>query len=270
MQIDHVTVCGIDLERMRAEFATAGITTVYGGMHANRATHMALAGFADGSYLELIAPVGGTDTSHASGMMAEWLPLMLDNAGPGAWAIRTKEIHAIVLDLRKRNLEVRGPDRGGRAKPDGTRLEWETAEVGPLPAGSMLPFMIEDITERRLRVETGEHSHGIAGVEKVILSVQDLDRAVRLFQLAYGWEAPVVEEPEDYNARMAWFAGTPVVLAHGRNGSWIQERVERWGEGPVGFVLKAAGRSKPGQVRTGFGKRVDWFDLSVAWIGLTE
>ena len=131
MTIDHVTVCGDDLDRMRRAFAEIGLATEYGGAHANGLTHMAVAGFEDGSYLELIAPMTGADLTKAAGMMAGWLPLMTGNAGAGAWAMRASEIHERVEGLRARGIAVRGPEPGGRTRPDGTRLEWETAIVGP-------------------------------------------------------------------------------------------------------------------------------------------
>ena len=73
LQIDHVTVCGRDLDRMRQSFAERGLATEYGGPHANGLTHMALAGFDDGSYLELIAPLSSHDQDtlqRTSGTMA--------------------------------------------------------------------------------------------------------------------------------------------------------------------------------------------------------
>lgn len=55
LKVDHASVCGPDLEPMRQAFASVGLVTDYGGPHAS-VTHMALLGFEDGSYLELIAP----------------------------------------------------------------------------------------------------------------------------------------------------------------------------------------------------------------------
>src|SRR5262249_23926741 len=56
LKLDPVTVCRAALEAMRTAFASAGLASDYGGPHANDVTHMALIGFEDGSYLELIAP----------------------------------------------------------------------------------------------------------------------------------------------------------------------------------------------------------------------
>ena len=54
--VDHATVCGSNLDTLQQEFASVGLKADYGGPHANGVTHMALLGFENGSYLELIAP----------------------------------------------------------------------------------------------------------------------------------------------------------------------------------------------------------------------
>ena len=76
LNIDHVSVCGSDLETMRQAFAAVGLTTDYGGPHATDGTHMALVGFDDGSYIELIAPERA-----GQGNGSGWGKLMADNAG---------------------------------------------------------------------------------------------------------------------------------------------------------------------------------------------
>jgi hypothetical protein len=260
IQIDHVTVCGRDLEKMRAEFAASGITTVYGGEHANRVTHMALAGFADGSYLELIAPLPGADVSRATGMMAGWLPMMISNAGPAAWAIRTKGIAGMVEELRSHAIAVRGPEGGGRAKPDGIHLQWKTALLGPLPPGSVLPFMIEDTTDRSLRVCESQHPIGVRGVAAVVLGVKEIDEAAELLTKAFGWVPPEREDHPEWPARLARFPEGPVILAQPwAAGCWLADRVERFGEVPVAFLLSCA--ISPVSVTTHwFGKEISWLD----------
>src|SRR5579862_6042632 len=81
MTIDHASFCGHDLAILQRQFSALGMPSEYGGAHAD-ATHMALVGFADGSYLELIAP------RHANAPMPEqqkWRDAMAGNTGPCAW-----------------------------------------------------------------------------------------------------------------------------------------------------------------------------------------
>ena len=55
LQLDHLVILVRDLESAIADYTALGFTVQRGGTHADGATHNALVGFADGSYLELIA-----------------------------------------------------------------------------------------------------------------------------------------------------------------------------------------------------------------------
>jgi catechol 2,3-dioxygenase-like lactoylglutathione lyase family enzyme len=55
LPLDHVVILVAELERAIADYTTLGFTVQRGGTHAGGSTHNALVGFADGSYLELIA-----------------------------------------------------------------------------------------------------------------------------------------------------------------------------------------------------------------------
>jgi Glyoxalase-like domain len=265
LQIDHVTVCGRDLDRMRQSFAERGLATEYGGPHANGLTHMALAGFDDGSYLELIAPLSSHDQGTlqpTSGMMAGWLPLMLGDAGSGAWAIRAHRIHDLVSQLRQRGIAVRGPERGGRKKPDGTQLEWETALLGSEPAGSLLPFLIEDHTDRKWRVEPSAavRKAGFRGVCAVILAVENIAASAALFQSAFGWDFPAEMEDPRFAAKLAHFSGTPVILATPlRSSSVVRARLDRFGQGPLGILFSGTLPEPSPQTSHWFGQRIVWF-----------
>src|ERR1700694_3609734 len=98
LKVDHVTLAGLDLRKMRKDFAAAGLPSEYGGKHANRATEMALVSFADGSYIELIAKQPDADpksfATHA------WAKFIESNAGPCAWAVRPNNLAAEVDRLR--------------------------------------------------------------------------------------------------------------------------------------------------------------------------
>jgi hypothetical protein len=269
LDLDHATVCGSDLEAMRRAFRDVGLRTTYGGPHANGVTHMDLVAFEDGSYLELIAPlaaVGG-----ASGMMSGWAGLMKGDAGAGAWAVRSDDVHAEAARLRAAGIEVRGPEAGGRKRPDGSALEWETAIVGPGAAGSVLPFVIEDKTPRRLRVPEASSLVGnlISGVAVVLLGVRDFDKSVALFRTAYDLEDPRHERWKDLGMTIAFFPGTPVMLAGAfKDDCWLMGRIGRFGECPAAFLLgtreldAAIERYRLGNPDAWCGRRLAWFDES--------
>lgn len=275
LNIDHVSVCGSSLESMQQAFASAGLTTDYGGPHAKGGTHMSLLGFPDGSYIELIAPQPGVQ-----GDGNGWGKMMADNAGPCAWAVEPKDIGEEVARLKATGIAVDGPTLGSRKKPDGMAIEWDTAKVGAGAPGSTLPFLIQDRTPREWRVTVSKSvdGSGLSGVEVTVVSVKDLNSAIALFRKAYDWSAPLTEDHGDFDAKLAYFPGEPVILAAPAGGrSWIPDRLQKDGEGPVAYLLATQDLNAVVKkfhlsgTKTWFGQRVTWFDakkLNGARIGV--
>ena len=265
LTVDHVTVAGKDLRTMQANLAAVGVPCEYGGPHQNRATEMALASFPDGSYLELIAPQREAD---AKALAAHpWAKFMEGGAGPCAWAVRVKDIQAEVQRLKGAGVAVAAPVRSGRTRPDGTRLEWETAQVGQEPNGTFFPFLIRDITPRKERALPGGKptARDFSGVTKVVIAVSDLEGAVKRYREAYGLPAPIKQVDAEFGAQLALPGGTGVVLAAPLNSrSWLVARLEQFGEGPCAFVLgsRKTSRLKPARQTRWFGADISWFDTA--------
>ena len=261
LKVDHASVCGSDLEPMRQAFASVGLVTDYGGPHAS-VTHMALLGFEDGSYLELIAPQkpGAVEGSG-------WAKMMAGDAGACAWAVGSNDIKIEASRLKSLGIEVEGPNPGSRKRPDGKVIEWETARIGPGTPGATLPFIIQDHTPRNLRVQPSASVKGssLTGIDIVVLGVKDLDTTIALFRSAYGWPSPVLEDHKEFGAKMAYFRGTPVMLATPLDeGSWLTRRLQEFGESPVAYLL---GTTDPGAAtkRYGLTAQTRWFGRNVAW-----
>jgi predicted enzyme related to lactoylglutathione lyase len=262
LELDHVSICGSDLDGLRQAFTDAGMSSDFGGPHGNGVTQMALIGFDDQSYIELIAPIkpGVTEGS-------DWAKFMSGDAGACAWAVSSTVILQDVDRLKKAGIAVTEPKRGSRKRPDGMSLEWTTASAGPGSPGSVLPFIIEDETPRVWRVQTSESVKGapISGVESVIIAVNDLGAATALFRKAFGWAEPLTETQKDFG-KLAYFPGEPVILASPSGGGWLADRLSKFGESPVAFLLAA--RDYPAAVKkyklsggkTWFGQKVGWFD----------
>jgi Glyoxalase-like domain len=238
LYIDHVTVAGRDLRAMQQALQSVGLHAEYGGAHSNHATEMALTSFPDGSYLELIAIQPKADSAAVSEHV--WSKFLEGNAGPCAWATRV----AHIADEAK-------PLKNGRKRPDGVQLEWETAQVGP-GNGTFFPFLIHDFTPRDLRAyPSGKPTTtNFTGITKVYIAVKNLDDAIAEYQRAYKLPAPERVDDPGFGAKLAWFKGTPVVLAAPLGKSWLVERLQRFGEAPCAFVL---GRAKPAE-------KVTWLD----------
>ena len=264
LNLDHASICTSNLDSMRQALAGAGLATDYGGPHANGVTHMALLGFDDGSYLELIAPQkpGVTEGSN-------WARFMASDAGTCAWASEPNDLQSEVSRLKALGVAVKGPQPGSRKRPDGLSIEWETAELGNGTPGSVLPFLIQDRTPRNWRAQPSESTKGsgLTGIEFAVLAVNDLNASIALFRKAYGWSEPLVESHSEVGAKLAYFPGEPIILASPTDSrSWVGERLQKFGEGPAAFLLTspdltAAGKKfKLAGSKPWFGQRVMWFD----------
>jgi catechol 2,3-dioxygenase-like lactoylglutathione lyase family enzyme len=251
LKIDHVTLAGSKLEEMRQAFTAAtGISTEYGGPHSNHATEMALASFPDGSYLELMA-------SHV------WSRSLRENGGPCAFALRAADVSAEVHRLSSVGVRVGANERSGRTRPDGVALSWETADAGPGPRGSFLPFLIRDFTPRENRVyPSGKPTTTrFNGVGLVVIGVHDLEQSIALYRKAFQLPEPRRQRDAAFGAELAWFEGTPVALAAPLAPvSWLAHRIARFGDSPCAFVLAPTGGLIGSNPSSWFGRRVYWSD----------
>jgi hypothetical protein len=265
LAVDHITITGSDLKPMEAKLALLGIPYQFGGQHSNHATEMALTSFPDGSYLELMGLQADADPQAV--LAHYWSKQLLGNAGPTAWAVRPKDIAAEVKRLHAANVTVSEPERSGRARPDGVRLEWEASRVGAEPNGTFFPFLIHDFTPREQRAfPTGSPTTDtFRGVTRVVIAVRDLAASANRYRKAYDLPAPKELADAVFGARVAIFPGTPVVLAAPLNAqSWLTARLAQFGEGPCAFVLGAKGGSAPGAAATSqwSGSTIGWFNAA--------
>jgi hypothetical protein len=251
LKIDHVTVAGAKLESMRQAFTAAtGLATEYGGRHANHATEMALASFPDGSYVELMGIQAQADPAAVSAH--EWRKFLENNAGPCAFAIRAGAPVGIAGGA---------PQRNGRTRPDGTRLEWEITDIGPGIRGTFFPFLIRDLTPRENRafLKGQPTTRKALGVAKAVIGVRDLDAAIALYRRVFQLPEPNRQRDAEFGAELAWFEGTPFVLAQAsENDSWLARRVREFGEGPCAFVLQSTGGLTGASASHWFGSAIVW------------
>jgi hypothetical protein len=264
LELDHVSICGSNLDTLRQIFTDGGMTPDLGGPHGNGITQMAIIGFDDASYIELIAPIKPGASAGSA-----WAKFMSEDAVTCAWAVGTNVLLQEVDRLKKAGIPIKNPERGNRKRPDGMNVEWMTVDVGSSTPGSTLPFIIEDETPRAWRVQASASMQGapVSGVENVVLGVNNLDAAVALFRKAYGWAEPLTETQKDFG-KLAYFPGEPVILAAPAGGGWLSDRLAKFGESPVAYLLAsrdfaaATKKYKLQGTKTWFGQKVAWFDAS--------
>ena len=172
LSLDHLVILVPDLERAMQAYGAMGFTVQPGGTHSEGSTHNALIGFADGSYIELIAFLKA-DPGHRWYRHQE-----VGQTGLIDYALVPDDIR-LTLDATRAQTKVfntgpyEGPFKGGRERPDGERLAWEIA----LPPGGDLPFLCADVTPRALRVREGDvraHANGVQGIASITVLVADL------------------------------------------------------------------------------------------------
>ncbi len=261
--LDHVSICGANLDALRQTFRDAGMAADLLGPQANGATQTAIVGFDDGTYIELVAPVN----PGAAGGSA-WAKFMTDDDVPCAWTVGTNSLQEDVDRLKQAGIAVTAPARGDRKRADGMSLEWTTADVGSTAPGAVLPSIIEDQTPRAWRAPASASVQGapVAGVGNVVIGVNNLEAAIALFHKAYGWSDPLIENQRDFG-KIAYFPGEPVILAAPTGGGWLADRIAKYGESPVAYLLNARDfaaavkKYKLSGGKTWFGQKVAWFDL---------
>ncbi len=186
--IDHLVILAPDLERAMGEYQSLGFTVLRGGEHPG-GTHNALIAFGDGTYLELIAFADPNATQH------RWHRFIAAGGGLVDFAMGSTDLVADVARLTAAGLPYRLMD-GARRRPDGVELQWRSASVDP---AGLVPFVIEDVTPRGLRVASGtdaEHHNHITGVLSITIAVADLAAATQRYSALLD-TAPIIQKQND-------------------------------------------------------------------------
>lgn len=180
--IDHIVIAVRNLDAASGDYRRLGFTVTPGGEHTGGATHNALISFGDGSYFELIAfKEPDREQDH------KWWAKLARGEGTVDFALLSDDLATDAERLRAAGVTVTGPIDGGRQRPDGQRIAWRSITLAA--DETPLPFAIEDVTARELRVPAGEATaHAIAspGVAGVVVLVPDLDRAAPVYEALLG------------------------------------------------------------------------------------
>jgi catechol 2,3-dioxygenase-like lactoylglutathione lyase family enzyme len=238
--IDHIVIAVRDLAAASDDYARLGFTVTPGGEHTGGATHNALISFADGAYFELIAfKEPDRPQDH------KWWARFAKGEGTVDFALLSESVDFEGDRLQQAGIEIDGPHDGGRLRPDGQRIAWRN--LGLAASGAPLPFMIEDVTTRDLRVPTGaatEHDLGVTGIAGLVLLVADLDRATGPYQALLDTPSesstPAIDAVR--RARRFAFGSQWIELAEADPGAAeLQRQIQERGAGPYEIVLAGGG-----------------------------
>ena len=195
---DHAVIAVADLETAMSDYVSLGFAVRYGGEHPGRSTHNALVYFSAGNYLELIAE--RPDLPPTSDARENWVrDALQEGRALLTYALRSEDLAQTVAACADRGLELDGPYDGARNRPDGTRVAWR----GATTANPYLPFLIEDISARELRISEAlsdvTHANGARGVQQVVLLAADVMAVAAAYEPLLGQAA----QPADGKARFS-------------------------------------------------------------------
>jgi xanthine/CO dehydrogenase XdhC/CoxF family maturation factor len=222
-RLDHLVILVGNLDRAVRDYAGLGFSVTPGGEHADGLTHNALIPFRDGSYLELVAFV---DPEDPRDNVWGWRPFLSSGGGLIDYCVASDDLLDDSRRLEERRLGVDGPTDGGRRLPDGTEIRWRVARIRQ--DGRLLPFLIEDVTPRSLRVPGGpraEHPNGATGIARLELAAAEAGEATRDL-------AALLGAPADTGLRLGDCELSPV-----SRGDEAGRRLASSGAGPLAVEL---------------------------------
>jgi catechol 2,3-dioxygenase-like lactoylglutathione lyase family enzyme len=254
-RLDHIVIAVADLGTAVEDYRALGFTVQPGGRHPGRTSHNALVVFEDGAYLELIA-------WEAPGPAERWYNEHARHGdGLMDFALVPEDAARAIEAAKARGLTLDGPIDGGRLRPDGREVKWQTGRQATFD----LPFLCADVTPRDLRVPTGEirrHANGALGVAGLAVAVRDLEASCRRYEALLGPGGDGAGSGSIRVGRPVTLPGlglriavvslqetglvlmTPTGAAMGKDAAIadaLGERLARRGEGPCAMTLRTAG-----------------------------
>ncbi len=235
--IDHVVILVEDLDTAIEQYEDLGFIVEPGGRHP-RFTHNALISVGDGSYIELIAFY-----EHEDADQHRWYKYLASGGGLVDYAVGTSSVESEIQRARERGVPYDGPHAGARQRPDGREIAWKTAT----PAGDEtfgLPFLIEDVTDRALRVPGGAglaHPNGVEYLQTLVVAVRDLEAATEKHRALFGTEPrPLEVSPSGHGAEGVSFKVGPhrVELHMPTMPGGLTDVLDARGDGPYEVIFR--------------------------------
>lgn len=201
LNIDHIIIVVSDLNAATQQFSQLGFSVIPGGIHSGGLTHNALIPFTDGTYLELLATTKFASfklitilkklhllniyTANQTAINRRIIENIASGVGMNDYALLSKNLDREIELIHQRGQTFTEPIPGGRIRPDGQEIIWRTA----VPQSFDIPFLIEDITPRELRVpqiDEYAHSNGVSGIKGLSILVQKLVDSIARYRELLG------------------------------------------------------------------------------------
>jgi len=232
LRFDHIIIAVRDLDAAISNYQALGFAVYYGGKHTHKATHNGLVSLADGSYLELLAPVDPNDIDGTIALLAK-------GEGFAGYALLSQDLGADATRLQTTNMAFTGPSDGHRDRYDGERVLWQALNL----EGTRSPFLIADVTPHLLRVPDDldkiDHANGAIGTAGLVVAVHDMAAAAERYTKILGIEpSRQTQNDEEITATFA-LDGHTITLAQPRvHGTALATHLSTFGEVPYRLHLR--------------------------------
>lgn len=180
--IDHILIAVDDLNTACQCYQRLGFDVVMGGEHPRAGTHNALITLADGCYLELIA-VKNPDLAQHVPFANQALHSLKTAHRLAHAALDSSDLQNDAAAIQLHGLAMENIIEGTRQRPDGQVLHWQMANC----VDERLPFLIQDITARELRVPQPTKGIGVTSkLNKLVWQVPALEQRLKQFTQLLG------------------------------------------------------------------------------------
>lgn len=262
LTLDHVIVVVSNLEAATNQFKQLGFSVIAGGVHTDGLTHNALIPFADGTYLELLATTRvskfrtlkllkqlrllGIYTSNETAIGRRLKEDIASGVGLNDYSLLSLDLEHQINSLKESSASFTNPIPGGRLRPDGKEISWRTA----VPSSIDLPFLMEDLTPRELRVPTvGEdfHDNGIFGIEGLTIIVANMVESMAHYRALFGGDPltePVYPQPGTQSSEFKLDNHFISIISPHAGNSTLRRMLKNNAAKPIGIFFRTLEKGK--------------------------
>ncbi|WP_148046248.1 VOC family protein [Nocardioides marmoriginsengisoli] len=233
---DHVIVLARDIEECARSFGAAGFAVTTREDEGGHIAEHRLVCFPDGSYLELYA----FDRDNPDARSHRWF--RYDELGEGFcdYSVTTTDLQGVVDAAEAAGIPSSGFAEGGKKRLDGEEWILRMTALGVGVAGPELPFVLEDVTPRAVRVSgTAPHANGATGISSVTIATADPASAHVGLAMLTGCSDPVRSERADGAVTSYRFGAREIRLLVPAAGTDAARRLAE--AGPVVYEIEVAG-----------------------------
>lgn len=242
---DHAVILVQDLELAVQRATDTGFTVSQGGQHDDQATRNAIIAFADGTYIQLL-----TFTNGSPPLGHFFADRFSRGFGLAEYALLSNDLDGDLAGLSHRGLPLPNPIHLGRFRPDGNLIKWKMSLPGDQQRYDGVPFLIQDITSRSVRVPDDavatRHANGALGIGGVTVLVPAMRKASEIFRRFLN------DDEQRPDGHFGSGRGLTMIPIPGGHEQWIalmqpvadsapKRYFERFGAGPYALNLRTAG-----------------------------